>query len=71
MQPITDRSRPSPMLSKRQAAEFFGVSEKTIGRWIASKDLRAHRLGRQWRIAPDEIDRFLASRAIWQRRYGP
>ncbi len=70
MPPITDRSRPSPMLSKRQAAAFFGVSEKTIGRWISSGDLRAHRLGRQWRIAPEEIERFLATRAIWQRRYG-
>ena len=59
------------MLSKRQAAEFFGVSEKTVGRWIAGRELRAHLLGRQWRIAPDEVERFLATRAIWQRRYGP
>jgi excisionase family DNA binding protein len=57
------------MITKRQAAEFFGVSEKTVGRWIASGELHAHRLGRQWRIAPEEVERFLATRAIWQRRF--
>jgi excisionase family DNA binding protein len=59
------------MISKRQAAEFFGVSEKTVSRWIASGELHAHRLGRQWRIAPEEVERFLATRAIWRRRFDP
>lgn len=71
MPPIADRNRPSPMISKRQAAEFFLVSEKTVGRWISSGESHAHRLGRQWRIAPEEVDRFLATRATWQRRFVP
>jgi excisionase family DNA binding protein len=71
MSPIADRSRPARMISIRQAAQFFGVSEKTVSRWIASGALHAHKRGRQWRIAPEEIERFLATRAIWQRRFVP
>jgi excisionase family DNA binding protein len=62
-------SRLRRMLSIREAAEFFLVSDKTVRRWIASGELHAHKLGRQWRLAPEEIERFLATRAIWQRRY--
>jgi excisionase family DNA binding protein len=45
------------------------VSEKTVRRWIAAGQLAAHQLGRQWRITPDEIERFLATRSSWKRRY--
>jgi excisionase family DNA binding protein len=57
------------LLSIKEAAEFFSVSEKTVRRWIATGQLAAHRLGRQWRITPDEIERFLATRSSWRRRY--
>ena len=68
MSQVADRSRRSRMMSIREVAEFFGVSEKTVRRWIQSGQLEAHQLGRQWRIAPEEIERFLATRRIWQRR---
>jgi excisionase family DNA binding protein len=64
MSQVADRSRRSRMMSIRELAEFFGVSEKTVRRWIESGQLEAHRLGRQWRIAPEEIERFLATRKI-------
>ncbi len=50
------------MSSIREAADFFGVSEETVRRWIDSGQLDAHQLGRQWRIAPEDIERFLATR---------
>lgn len=56
------------MLSIRETADFFRVSEKTVRRWISSGQLVAHQLGRQWRIAPEEIERFLLTRSSWQRR---
>jgi excisionase family DNA binding protein len=68
MSQIGDRSRRGRMRSIREVAELFGVSEKSIRRWIETGQLGAHRLGRQWRIAPEEIERFLATRSIWQRR---
>lgn len=68
MSQIEDRSRRGHMMCIREVAEFFGVSEKTVRRLIETGQLGAHRLGRQWRIAPEEIERFLATRSIWQRR---
>ena len=69
-------SSPSRQSGARRAAfvdqggsRVFRVSEKTVRRWIAAGVLVAHKLGRQWRIAPDEIERFLLTRASWQRRY--
>lgn len=45
--------------SVRETAEHLGVHEKTIRRWIASGLMPAHRLGRQWRIARADLERFL------------
>ena len=57
------------LLSIKETAAYFRISEKTVRRWITSGQLHAHHLGRQWRIAPDEIERFLATRASWQCAY--
>ena len=46
-----------------EVATHLGVSTKTVRRWIHSGELAAFQVGRQWRIAPDDLDRFL-----WQRR---
>jgi excisionase family DNA binding protein len=63
----TGAGGPQPLLSIRQAAAFFGVSEKTVRRRIAAGHLRAHLIGRQWRIAPEEVERFLLTRSNWHR----
>ena len=55
------------LLTIYEAAEFMTVSTKTIRRWIEAGELRAHKLGRQWRIAPDDMEHFLVSRATGQR----
>lgn len=39
-------------------ASHWGVSHKTVLKLIAAKVLRAHRVGRVWRIAPKEIRRY-------------
>ena len=49
-------------LSMQDLAERLSVSSKTVSRWIASGDLRAHRLGRQVRIAEEDAIAFVASR---------
>ena len=67
--PSRQSGRAARLLSIKEAAEFFAVSEKTVRRWIAAGQLVAHKLGRQWRIPPDEIERFLATRSSWKRRY--
>ena len=52
------------LISVKEAAARLGVHEKTVRRWITGGELRAHRLGRQWRVAPVELERFLRSRVV-------
>ena len=51
--PPRQSGRVARLLSIREVAEYCAVSDKTVRRWIDRRQLRAHRLGRQWRIAPD------------------
>lgn len=44
----------------KDVAQFLRVSEKTVRRWIENKDLKAHKLGRQWRISDDDLRTFCA-----------
>jgi excisionase family DNA binding protein len=70
---MSNLSRPSGrearLLSIGEVAEYCAVSDKTVRRWIDRKQLRAHQLGRQWRIAPEDLESFLLTRASWQRRF--
>jgi excisionase family DNA binding protein len=43
-------------------AEELGLSTKTIRRWIDGRRLVAHKLGRQWRIAEEDLRAFLVQR---------
>ena len=49
----------SPLLTIPDVADYCRVSTKTVRRWISANDLVAIRLGNQWRIAPDDLDRFI------------
>ena len=39
-----------------QAAEYVGKHPQTIRRWIDAGDLKAYRLGREYRIAKTDLD---------------
>lgn len=56
------RAKLVPMLSIKEFADLMGVSTKTVGRWIKSGELHAHRLGGQWRVAEDDARSFIALR---------
>ena len=43
-------------------ATQLGLSTKTVRRWITSKELRVHRLGRQLRISAEDLAAFLGQR---------
>lgn len=44
------------MLSIKQAAEILGVHWKTVYNHIINKTLKAHKVGRQWRIKQSDLD---------------
>ena len=48
------------LLTIPDVAEFCRVSERTVRRWIKAGELPAIRLGRQWRIAKKDLERFLS-----------
>ena len=55
-------SRLTRYLSIAEIANVLSVSERTVRRWIQAGDLKAHQLGRHWRIHPDDLAAFLAAR---------
>jgi len=45
--------------SVAQVAELLEVSIRSVRRWIAQRDLRAHRFGRQVRISETDLRVFV------------
>jgi excisionase family DNA binding protein len=45
-----------------EVAELLTVSTKTVRRWIGREELRTHRLGRQLRVAEEDLAAFLGQR---------
>lgn len=54
------RSADSPLLSIEKVADRCDVSVRTVRRWIAGRELVAHKLGRQWRVSEADLATFLA-----------
>lgn len=49
-----------PLLTIKDVADICVVNTKTVRRWIQSRQLVAIRLGRQWRIARKDLERFIS-----------
>lgn len=56
-------------VSVDEVADHLGVGNDSIYRWIESKGLPAHRVGRLWKFKISEVDQWvLAGRAGKQNR---
>ncbi|PIP95046.1 MAG: excisionase [Bdellovibrio sp. CG12_big_fil_rev_8_21_14_0_65_39_13] len=51
---ITDR-----WLSVQEIAQYLGISKETIYRWLDSKKIPAHKIGRQWKFKTHEVDQWV------------
>lgn len=51
-------------LSPAEVAERLGISRRTVDRFIASGELRAHRFGKLVRIAENEVLTFVRRHPI-------
>ncbi len=49
-------------MSVKQVSELLQVGETTIRNWIHSCELPAIDVGREWRVAPKELEAFLETR---------
>ena len=52
------------LYSIKEVAGILRVSTKTIRRWVASGELTAHRIGRQWRISDADLQAFIRMRRM-------
>lgn len=50
---MTDLDR---WLSVEEIAKYLGVSKESVYRWLDSKKLPAHKVGRQWKFKIEEVD---------------
>jgi excisionase family DNA binding protein len=49
-------AEPEPWVSVEAVAEHLGVARDSIYRWIESRALPAHRIGRLWKFKLSEVD---------------
>lgn len=48
-------------LSVEQIAHHLGLSKETVYRWLEKGKIPAHRVGKQWRFKPSEVDAWVQS----------
>ena len=52
-----------PLMTTHEVAELLKVSEATVRTWIHEGELRAIRIGREFRISAEDLEAFLNERA--------
>jgi len=52
-----------PFLTTHEVAELLKVGEPTVRSWIHHQDLRAVKLGREFRVAVIDLEAFVNERA--------
>ena len=54
-----DRATTEKWSSLGEIAEHLGVSKDTIYRWIAKKQMPAHKVGKLWKFKISEVDEWV------------
>jgi excisionase family DNA binding protein len=52
-----------PMMTVHEVADLLKVKESTVRSWIKDSDLRAIKLGRDWRVAVKDLEAFVNAHA--------
>lgn len=48
-------------LSVTEIATYLGVTRDSVYRWIDSKSMPRHRVGRRWKFRKEEVDEWVRS----------
>jgi excisionase family DNA binding protein len=67
---MTERKMEDRWLSVDEIAVYLGIKRDTIYKWIAEKDMPAHRIGRLWKFRRDEVDHWVRKGKASERRRG-
>ena len=54
-------SEQEPWASVEDVAKHLGIARDTVYRWIESKALPAHKIGRPWKFKLSEVDEWVRS----------
>jgi len=57
-------------LTVKEVADLLKIGEVTVRHWIKGGELRAIDVGREWRIAPSDLEQFLQRHATTPQRTG-
>jgi len=44
-----------------EIAKYLGIKKETLYKWLAEKDVPAHKVGNLWKFRKDEIDQWVIS----------
>ncbi len=51
------------LLTPSNVASRLQVNERTVTQWLRKGHLRGFKVGKEWRISPDDLQAFLEARA--------
>ncbi len=51
------------LLTPTDVANHLQVSERTVTQWLRRGHLRGFKIGKEWRISPDDLQAFLEAAA--------
>ena len=52
-----------PLLTPSQVAERLQLKESTVTRWLRAGYLRGFKLGKEWRVSPEDLRAFIERHA--------
>jgi len=47
------------LLTPAQVSEYLQIDQYKVNRWLREACLRGYKIGREWRIAPEDLETFL------------
>ena len=63
-------SEQEPWASVEDVAKHLGIARDTVYRWIESKALPAHKVGRLWKFKLSQVDAWVADGGAGQDEQG-
>ncbi|MBL7110211.1 MAG: helix-turn-helix domain-containing protein [Candidatus Marinimicrobia bacterium] len=58
-------------LSIEEIAAYLGIKRETLYKWLAEKNMPAHKVGRLWKFRKDEVDEWVRTGEADSRKKKP
>jgi len=64
-------AKSSPIWTKKEVAQYLGISEITVQRMVQSRDVPAYKVRGRWRFKQEDIERYLQERSTLAQKGRP